>query len=269
MKQVGTAIYMYTQDYDETYPREDVQLVPPAKSPLNPAATSTFALRLNHYKWEAWVLPYIKNVQVFFCPSRTRDMTAWNTNGEIRNGYALNTAITGATNGTGGNPELRNSFLGGTLAGLDTPAESFILQELKNQVGYTYANTTSGTVLYPLATRESWDKYLRPGGVIDKISAPHSDGFTFAFCDGHAKWMNVSTFLGKCPTAAQYGGVPVVDSTRSAMYTTARRPNGHTPGRCGACAKPVCKYTAIGINPCLLCEYRVHRDAVLALLCLL
>ena len=157
------------------------------------------------------MLPYIKNVQVFFCPSRTRDMTAWNTNGEIRNGYALNTAITGATNGTGGNPELRNSFLGGTLAGLDTPAKSFILQELKNQVGYTYANTNSGTVLYPLATRESWDNYLRPGGAIDKMSAPHSDGFTFAFCDGHAKWMNVSTFLGKCPTAAQYGGVPIVN----------------------------------------------------------
>ena len=32
MKQIGTAIYMYTQDYDETYPREDVGLSRPLKA---------------------------------------------------------------------------------------------------------------------------------------------------------------------------------------------------------------------------------------------
>src|SRR5262249_50057033 len=64
MKQIGTAIYMYTQDYDELYPREDA-CIAPSPSPLNPSASpgcsgsGPFGQRLNHYKWEAWLLPYI------------------------------------------------------------------------------------------------------------------------------------------------------------------------------------------------------------------
>ena len=46
--------------------------------------------------------------------------------------------------------------------------------------------------------------YNKPGGAQDKRNVPHNDSFTFAYADGHAKWMNVSTFLGKCPLAAQY-----------------------------------------------------------------
>jgi prepilin-type N-terminal cleavage/methylation domain-containing protein/prepilin-type processing-associated H-X9-DG protein len=200
VKQIGTAIYMYVQDYDELYPHADYSLPAGSPGPLNPTANvAAFSLRVNHYKWEAWVMPYIKNTQVMFCPSRVKDAAAWDTNGEIKNGYALNLSVTGASSGLVDRP----SFLGGALAGVDFPAETFIVQELWNQVTYNYLVGT-GNTLYPAALRESWEPYLKPGGSIDKKSAPHTDGLNLAFCDGHAKFMSVAAFLSKCPTSAQY-----------------------------------------------------------------
>lgn len=202
MKQIGTAIYIYVQDYDEFFPRSDVDGVRP--SPLNPAAAGTFAGRVNFYKWPAWIISYTKNTQIFFCPSRNRDEEAWAVNGEIKNGYALHTAITGTTNRLVN----RNSFLGGHLAGLQTPAETFLIMELWNQVVYSYI--TPDNTLYPMATRESWQNYLRPGGGLDRRSVPHNEGFVFAYCDGHAKWMHVNAFLAQSPTSAEYSNAPIV-----------------------------------------------------------
>src|ERR1051325_2948404 len=89
VKQIVTALYMYTQDDDEQYPHADYSLPAGSGSPLNPQANGFFATRVNHYKWESWILPYIKNVQIMQCPSRVKDPDAWAVNGEIKNGYAL------------------------------------------------------------------------------------------------------------------------------------------------------------------------------------
>jgi len=200
MKQIGLGLLMYTQDYDEQFPRADYTLPTGTPSPVNPAATGGFALRINHYKWPAWVMPYIKNNQVFFCPSRKRDDVAWNTNGEIKgNGYALNLSISGRPIAPSGE---NMGFLGGGLAGVQAPADTWILMELRNQVSFSYI--TSNSVLYPAALRESWTPYLMPGGVVNKDNAPHGEGLTFAYVDGHAKWMNVKAFLALCPTATEY-----------------------------------------------------------------
>lgn len=197
MKQVGLGLLMYVQDYDENYPRADYW---DSRPPLNPAASGTFAARVNHYKWPAWVLPYTKNVNIFRCPSRTRDQIAWDQNGEYKgDGYALNLSVSGRPlSPSGENP----SFLGGTLAGLQTPADTWVLMELRNQISFSYVSSSG--VLWPAALRESWTAYLMPNGVPDKLNAPHSDGLTFSYADGHSKWMNVKEFLALCPTSANY-----------------------------------------------------------------
>ncbi|MEQ1359244.1 hypothetical protein ABLW26_23490, partial [Salmonella enterica] len=41
-------------------------------------------------------------------------------------------------------------------------------------------------------------------GIIDETRAPRG-GFAVAFADGHTKFMKVNEFLGKTPTAAEYG----------------------------------------------------------------
>ncbi len=208
MKQVGLGLLMYAQDYDENYPRADYW---DSRPPLNPNATGTFAARVNHYKWPAWVFPYTKNVNIFRCPSRTRDQVAWDQNGEYKgDGYALNLSLSGRPlNPVGENP----SFLGGTLAGVQTPADTWVLMELRNQVSFSYIS--SGGVLWPAALRESWTPYLMPNGVPDKNNAPHSDGLTFAYADGHAKYMNVKAFLALCPTSASYAVPPCTFRTNA------------------------------------------------------
>jgi prepilin-type N-terminal cleavage/methylation domain-containing protein/prepilin-type processing-associated H-X9-DG protein len=207
LKQIGTGIYMYVQDYDERYPHADYALPAGSLSPLNPQASGGFALRVNHYKWQSWIVPYVKNSGVFFCPSRPRDQAAWDINGEIKNGFALNLSVTGASNGLVDRP----SFLGGGLSGVQQPADTMLVQELWNQVTYNYL-LGSNNVLYPAARRESWAAYLKPGGTIDRRSTPHAEGFNLAYCDGHAKWMKVDAFLGLCP-GAEYSPAPAVFAT--------------------------------------------------------
>jgi len=215
LKQLGTAVYLYVQDYDEMYPHSDYSLPPGSGSPLNPAANGRYATRVNHYKWESWLLPYIRNVQVMQCPSRVKDPDAWAQNGEIKNGYALNISVTGASDRAINRP----SFLGGSLAGVQYPADTMILQELYNQVTYNYMVNDGSYVLYPAALRESWEPYLIPDGAVDRRSTPHNDGFNLAYCDGHAKWMNVTQFLGKCPRASQYSAPVVVFRTNPGAGT--------------------------------------------------
>jgi prepilin-type N-terminal cleavage/methylation domain-containing protein/prepilin-type processing-associated H-X9-DG protein len=199
MKQVGLGMLMYVQDYDEQFPKADYWLPAGSRSPLNPNATGGFSLRINHYKWQTWIVPYIKNTDVMRCPSRTRDQAAWAVNGEYKgDGYAMNLSITGRPQLTTVTP----SFLGGGLAGIQEPAATWQFMELRNQVSFSYeiANTT----LYPVADQESWIPYLMPGGKPTQANAPHSEGFNFAYIDGHAKWMNVKQFLAQSPTRAEY-----------------------------------------------------------------
>jgi prepilin-type processing-associated H-X9-DG protein len=60
LKQIGTALMMYTQDYDETYPAANMQPV----APINGGGSPVMPI-------DAQVGPYIKNDQVWTCPSDT------------------------------------------------------------------------------------------------------------------------------------------------------------------------------------------------------
>src|SRR5438874_1845724 len=59
MKQLGTAQMMYTQDYDETYPKAYHELPDGSNLP-----------------WYYLIQPYAKNVAIFRCPSDRNPMSA-------------------------------------------------------------------------------------------------------------------------------------------------------------------------------------------------
>jgi len=60
LKQIGTGILMYTQDYDETMPQVFLNTTGNSASPKNEV-------------WNDTTQPYIKNTQVFNCPSDPMD----------------------------------------------------------------------------------------------------------------------------------------------------------------------------------------------------
>ncbi len=209
MKQVGLGLKVYTQDYDERYPRQDY-CADSAPSPLNPNAqpgcTGPFGQRINHYKWPAYLLPYISTVETFSCPRRERPELEWNTNGEIWNGYALNLSVTGSLN-TYGNPNrrgaYRDSFLGGTYAGLDTPAETMLIMEHWFPGVWTYVTPNAvHQTAYPLATREVLERTLTRDGWVDRRAYNHR--YAVAFGDGHIRGFSADGFLSLCPPAAEY-----------------------------------------------------------------
>lgn len=234
-KQEILGLLMYVQDYDETWPRND-DCANGGTVPL-PGAPSTaigcngpYGDRINHYKWWWWTYPYTKNNQIMFCPSRTYDQNSWLYDAEIFGaGYGLNLAITGSLN-TYGNPNrygaFRDSWTGGKLASLNSPAEAMLTMETNYPAVGAY-DVGNGTHLtsYPLATREYWAMLIlppdgNPSNPVNKKFAPHNDGFNLGYCDGHAKWMKATAFLGMCPTSAQYGGMPIPKYESMAYYTT-------------------------------------------------
>ena len=74
LKQIGIAIAQYTQDYDEYLPRSRTRdmfyLGNPASGP-NP-----------QFPWHMTILPYIKSVQIYKCPSKPGDArVGWSWDG--------------------------------------------------------------------------------------------------------------------------------------------------------------------------------------------
>ena len=78
-KQLGTAFTMYLQDFDEmVLPRYN------ACPQTGPAATPDAPTL-----WTNTIQPYVKNKQIFVCPSSTMSMygDTWNTRSVVSSGY--------------------------------------------------------------------------------------------------------------------------------------------------------------------------------------
>jgi prepilin-type N-terminal cleavage/methylation domain-containing protein/prepilin-type processing-associated H-X9-DG protein len=182
-KQMGTAISLYAQDYDETLPRywDDVVgephngKVPPNPNPLG--------------YWHNQIQPYIKNYNVFICPSaRSKDertvdtgegtpaqrMTLrWRGSGS----YGWNFWYLGAWNG--------QTF---TLAQVSYPAECIAVGESTHSVnaGVIYpAPLCAGTPDYSGWTKNPKDRQTFWTQFADR----HQGGNNLVFVDGHSKWL--------------------------------------------------------------------------------
>jgi prepilin-type N-terminal cleavage/methylation domain-containing protein len=58
LKQIGTGLYMYLQDYDEAYPPNRIGML-----------QNLDCGKQGGYTWKEAIGPYVKNLQVFVCPS--------------------------------------------------------------------------------------------------------------------------------------------------------------------------------------------------------
>ncbi len=239
-KQASLGIIMYTGDYDDVLPRND-DCVP--KGSLNPAlhsrpfnasgvgcSTAPFYNRVNHFKWQYWVMPYIKSVDMFKHPGRGIVDTAssscpagaWSDCGELDGQFALNLGLTGALN-TYGNATragaVRSPVIGaGVVGNLPSPSQAMLLLEVGNpNVSFSSVlrlnSESSNTVqnVYPLAIRELWQREFKKvsGSCVptseDDATRVFAGGITVGFADGSAKFLVVNKFLSQTPTAAEFG----------------------------------------------------------------
>lgn len=159
LKQIGLGCIMYAQDYDERLPGSYQKDGQADDWPL--------------HKWGASVVPYVKNSQIFVCPS---DDAPGNDNGSGSVGpisYAANRELL---------PPTRYDF-NAAIGGITHPAETIMLFDAWAANRYcAYDNATAGNGVGCNA---------RPSGLRygDNVNiSRHNDGFNACLADGHAKW---------------------------------------------------------------------------------
>ena len=155
-KQISLGILMYAQDYDETMVPDAVAVyhfISPDGTPIDIAPQAAML-------WMYLTYPYVKNVQIYKCPSYSDAWSATSYDGNC--GYG------------------KNSYLGTiSMARIDQPAGTILLCDSN----------------YYLS---DWDVRDDPDGSTgsDNADPPrdkHNEGCNFGFCDGHAKWMKAGS----------------------------------------------------------------------------
>ena len=143
-KNLALAVMQYAQDYDERVPSHWIS---------SGGLTN---------QWVYVVQPYVKNFQIFFCPSSNKNSGAAPDANNISYGYnylGLTERVPGGT---------AAEKMGVSLAAFNRPSETIMM-------GDTGLNTTSYVIDPMNSTRLPSDIHL--------------EGCNFAFVDGHVKWL--------------------------------------------------------------------------------
>jgi prepilin-type N-terminal cleavage/methylation domain-containing protein len=190
-RQIGTALMMYAQDYDETIVPNNDQIT---------GVTTTG-------NWSDFLQPYIKNHQVFLCPSSsfrgsapTDQVKSYSGKlvGYVVNNYYYSDASLGMlfekTNYTNG---VSNGRQPSTLASIEDQVGTMFCADGGDADG---ATGSSGTAQLPNVTPQSLNLTASPPTFTTSqcdLIARHSAGVCVTFFDGHAKWMKLEELMKK------------------------------------------------------------------------
>ena len=163
IKQLVLGANMYAQDYDETLP-------PGAFS-----ADSSWG-DANDTSWRMMILPYVKNVQIFQCPSKK--MTTSPFDGSL--------LLDGAQNAGYG---FNYAHWGGAVAGRNPSGKS--LGEADDASAVILLVESTGTLYVGLDNGHGWVR-------TDEAATRHNGGQNCGFIDGHAKWLKSNVL---CPAS--------------------------------------------------------------------
>jgi prepilin-type N-terminal cleavage/methylation domain-containing protein/prepilin-type processing-associated H-X9-DG protein len=195
-KQVGLAIAMYAQDYDEVLPGNEHPGAGASQplgwmQPFDPASPITYRV------WAREILPYVKNMAVFRCPEtkpRSSDGPCDPANNTCE---VTNNPNAGTTN------YLMNGVVDTRpLAAIPAPADIIILHEVRNY------NRVAQQKPYIIL---EGSKRLATGITHAYYDRLHNDGANLVFCDGHAKWQRKDAIQ-----VAQFGLPPELNAGKPA-----------------------------------------------------
>ena len=171
IKQLTLGIIMYMADYDGTFPRGDSTAWGDGHYPAYPYGA-----------WADGVQPYIKNVQIYICPSdgSANCISAANAGSHTYGSDYLS--------GTYPNQKISYGYNYSLYGHIDSesprPAELALLADMIERPYFYYDGAiTLPSGGHPISRGHS-DRVGRAGR--------HNDGVNIGFADGHAKWINVS-----------------------------------------------------------------------------
>ena len=220
LKQLALAMKMYTNDWDERFPIS----TPPCVAGTGNQGTTM--------PWWLLVYPYVKNGQIFECPSAevrwiynaggcgAGNNCARRVPGMSGISYGYSIAIGSHNSQVLGRPTCCGAR-DGKLAALKAPSESFLLADsARANVGgglwaggavcagsftdgicapITFANHRSGCPQPSCAPSKTYGQRLQELGLSSDDVARHNGGANIAFADGHVKWLRNENI--KCKVA--------------------------------------------------------------------
>jgi prepilin-type N-terminal cleavage/methylation domain-containing protein/prepilin-type processing-associated H-X9-DG protein len=194
-KQIMTGIKMYTQDYDEQSLYNWYQ------------ARDQFGV---YRTWMELINPYVKNAQVFYCPSGSKSASTYGATGcdIVTANYIIPTWIpydyynwfgvvmfAGFVTPNPSGCATRTTAVCTSSEFVSSPAESAYMIEGYMAVYKTTLSPDFGSACTIGFDVETNTKIWR-----------HSEGANIAFCDGHSKWSKGVSFMKNNSSKANYGG---------------------------------------------------------------
>jgi prepilin-type processing-associated H-X9-DG protein len=168
LRNLATAILMYTQDYDE-------------KLPLAAYANGASALT-----WHDLTDPYAKNTQIWHCPSSPLQLT--DAGGAITTHFGYNAAYLTDMATDFSNAGTHSAV---SLAAINSPTETLLVADAKSSVAASWCGDEGKYMLAPSQTDA--DCWGRPNPL-------HFAGSNVAYIDGHVKWQLPTNFyVGQAP----------------------------------------------------------------------
>jgi prepilin-type N-terminal cleavage/methylation domain-containing protein/prepilin-type processing-associated H-X9-DG protein len=187
-RQIGTALMLYAQDYDDT--------VVPNNNQVTGSDSSTWR------SWPDFLQPYIKNTKVFQCPSSFRSESApknqMKTYGGMLTSYVLNNFYY-SDSGLGMIFEKANSNgrMPSTLATIEDSVGTVFCADGGDVDGNT---GSEGTAQVPNVSPQSLNLTASPPTFTTSqgdFIARHGGGLCVTFFDGHSKWMKLDEMMRK------------------------------------------------------------------------
>jgi len=167
LKQIGSAVMMYVQDYDETMPFLYVNTGNDAR-PVEgwPGSTGRYIY------WAELLYPYVKNGQAFQCPNQRLTKST-----DMESYYCFPTAYTF-------NYNLQQK----AMAQINTPAQCMMVADGLNQLDTRWTPATYAA-LYDNRPTGTWPLTTTYCARVRR----HSEGYNLAYADGHVKWARSAT----------------------------------------------------------------------------
>jgi prepilin-type N-terminal cleavage/methylation domain-containing protein/prepilin-type processing-associated H-X9-DG protein len=187
LKQIDLAFLMYATDYDERFP------VWNWGNRINGGGNypgTSIPPSLGMVAWQAATFPYVKNTQLYMCPSRDVAQCNWAScypwgNVVPQCNYGYNEPISCGPWGCCGE---NGRALAHTLKGLGWPAETLLVGDCRSSLGGWEHDPTRVLARYAFADPGKCPGCGNtPADIAD--AAAHNGGSNIAFADGHVKWL--------------------------------------------------------------------------------
>ena len=163
LKQIALGVTQYVQDYDEKLPFVEI------------GGGTTGVTFSNYLVWVDVLQPYMKSVQIFRCPSTTKNTTPGDPAGRPAVGGG-NMSYGAASNTSAATYAFTfdSSMAPSSLPQFTNTAETILVGDRADQPVSTYA----------------YGYFLNPGGNAGVAPGSHHlEGGNVAFVDGHVKWL--------------------------------------------------------------------------------